>query len=381
MVSLMLILLAVLLPEAYAQKEYKFGTLYPMTGRAAWIGEAYLEGSDMAVNEINSKGGVEGVMLRAIKEDHKANPKDAANAATKLATLDKVPYIISSFTAITLAAQPIAAANKVLIVNIGGTGSDLLKKTYLYNSQIIGAYGLPPLVDYFWEQGLRKLATIVCNDAFGLNTRKDFVDRWEKLGGKVVANELFAEGATDFSAQLAKIKAVSPDCIATSLVGATGSALVIQMRELGLKQPVADTPGDIPGMQKIGKPAEGIVFAGSAVNPDTKSPFARHYVDLYRKTYKKEPLDWMPANAYEAVYVLVELIKRVKKEGGDIYSGENLLKALEKDTKFPSVYDTIMVFLPDHGCLKQITIKKAVFREGKIGFETVKVVPVEKIPH
>jgi branched-chain amino acid transport system substrate-binding protein len=336
---------------------------------------------DMAVDEINSKGGIDGIMLRNIKEDHKANPKDGANAATKLITLDKVPYIISSFTGPNLAAQPIAAANKVLLINIGGVGSQLLNKPYLYNTQVLTAYSMPPMVDYFWELGLRKLATIVSNNAMGIDVRKDFVASWEKKGGKVVANELYAEGATDFSAQLSKIKSANPDCVLTSLQGLTTAAVIVQMRELGLMQPVADTPGDIPSMRKIGKPAEGLLFAGSAVNPDTKSPFGRQYVDAYRKRYNKEPVDWMPANAYEGVYTLVELIKRVKKEGGDIYSGEKLLNALEKDPKFPSTYDTIMLFLPNHGVLKQITIKKAVFREGKIEFETVKVVPVEKIPH
>jgi branched-chain amino acid transport system substrate-binding protein len=83
-IALPLFLLAVFLPEAYAQKEYKFGTLFPLTGRAAWIGDHFLEGINLAVEEINSKGGFDGMILRAVNEDHKANPKDGANAATKL---------------------------------------------------------------------------------------------------------------------------------------------------------------------------------------------------------------------------------------------------------------------------------------------------------
>jgi branched-chain amino acid transport system substrate-binding protein len=292
--------------------------------------------------------------------------------------LDKVPYIISSFTAVTLAAQPIAAANKVLILNIGGTGSQLLNKPFLYNGVIIGAYGLPPLVDYFWEMGYRKVGILVVNDAWGLDTRKDFLERWEKLGGKVVANELFAEGATDFSAQIAKIKAGKPDCIMSTLVGATGASLVKQMRELGIDLPIGDTPGDPSALEKVGQHADGVVIAGSTIDLDTKSPFARNFVDRFRKKYGKDPI-WISGNAYEAVYILNELIKRVKEEARDYYSGEELLKSLEKNLEFPTIYDTKLLFLKDHGVLKQITVKKAKIGEGRIKFVTVKVVPVEKI--
>jgi|GEM_PF-278072 len=381
-ISLLLILLAVFPLAAYAQKEkvYKFGTLFPMTGPAAWIGVEFLEGIDLAVDEINAKGGVEGLKLEVIKEDHKANPKDGANAMAKLATLDKVPFVISSFTAITLAAQPYAVENKVLIINIGGTGSDLLKKPFLYNNQIIGAYGLPPLVDYFWAQGHRKLATIVTNDAFGLGTRKDFITRWEQIGGKVVADELFPEGATDFSVQLAKVKAAKPDCIATSLVGATGAALMKQMRDLGIKLPVADTPGDIAGMRKIGVAADNLFIAGLTVDPATTNTFAKEYMRIFRERYKKDPAWlWQQPNSYETVYILAELIKRVKKAGGNIYSGEQLLNALEKKPEFPTVYDTTLRFLPDHAVLKAMKVTKASYREGKLEFEIVKTISIEEM--
>lgn len=382
-VFLILFVSALLRPAAHAQKQdvYKFGSLMPMTGGGAWVGTSFLQGIDLAVNEINGRGGVDGIKLEAVKEDHKGNPKDGSNAMAKLATLDKVPFVISSFTAVTLAAQPIAAANKVLLINIGGTSTQLLNKPYLYNDQVMVHQVLPPAADYWWSFGYRRLATVVTNDAFGQGVRDEFVKSWKKLGGEVVAGELFGEGATDFSAQLSKIRVAKPDVIASSLVGSTGVALMKQMRELGIKAPVSDTPGDIPTLEKMGEAAQGIVYVACSVDPDTKSPFARGYVDLYRKTFKKEPVDWLPANGYEAVYILAELIKRVKSAGGNYHEGTELLKALEKQPEFPSVYDTRLYFLKDHGVLKQITFRAAKFMAGKLRTDVVKVIPIEEIPH
>lgn len=380
---LLLFLSAAILPAAHAEKQevYKFGTLMPMTGGAAWIGESFLQGIDLALDEINSKGGVDGIKLEAIKEDHKGNPKDGSNAMNKLATLDKVPFVISSFTAVTLAAQPMAATNKVLLINIGGTSTQLLNKPFLYNNQVMVHQVLPPAADYWWSKGCRKLATVVKNDAFGQGVRDVFVESWKKLGGEVVANELYSEGATDFSAQLSKIRLKKPDVIACSLVGATGVALMKQMREIGIKVPVNDTPGDMPSLEKMGEAAQGIVFVACSVDPDTKSPFARHYVNLYRKTFNKEPVDWLPANGYETVYILAELIKRVKKAGGNYNDGTELLDALEKDPEFPTVYDTKLLFLKDHGVLKKITFRATKFHEGKLETEVVKIVTVDEVPH
>lgn len=382
-ISLLLLLSTVALPVVHAQKQdvYKFGTLMPMTGGAAWIGTLFLEGIDLAVNEINARGGVDGIKLEVVKEDHKGNPKDGSNAMAKLATLDKVPFVISSFTAVTLAAQPISAANKVLLVNTGGTSTQLLNKPFLYNNQVMTHQVLPPAANYFWSLGCRKLATVVTNDAFGQGVRDVMVDSWKKLGGEVVAGELFAEGATDFSAQLSKIRVTKADVIASSLVGSTGVALMKQMRELGIKQPVIDTPGDIPGMIKMGEAANQIMFAASYVDPDTKSPFARRYVDLYRRTYKKEPEAWNPATCYETVHILAELIKRVKNAGGNYRDGAELVKALEKNPEFPTVFDTKLIFLKDHGVLKQITLREGKFRDGKLTIDVMKMIPIEAIPH
>ena len=361
-----------------SKEVYEFGTLLPMTGPAAWVGEQFLTGVTLAVEEVNGKGGFEGITLKAVVEDHKASPKEGANAMMKLASVEKVPYVISSFTAVTLASQPIAAKNKVLVINVGGTGTELLNKPFLYNNQIIGDYGLPPLADYFWSNGYRKVATMLINNAWGHGTRKSFVDYWKKLGGTVTTNELFGEGATDFTAQIAKVKASKPDFLLTSMTGMTGAALLKQIRELGINLPIADTPGDPFMYRKVGAAADGVVSVSASIDPNTKTPFARNFLDGYRKKYNVDPI-WNSANCYESVYILKELISRVKKVGEDYHNGENLMNALLENPNFPTVFDTNLRFTEDHAVLKATSISEAKFRDGKVTIEEVRKISFEEM--
>src|SRR5438309_2333994 len=92
-------------------KTYTFGGMFPMTGGAAEIGQDFVRGMNLAVDEINARGGVDGWQLKAIVVDHKGNAAGGVQAMNQLVNLEKVPYVLSSFAGVTLAAQPIAAQN------------------------------------------------------------------------------------------------------------------------------------------------------------------------------------------------------------------------------------------------------------------------------
>ena len=112
--------------------------------------------------------------LEANVQDHKASAQGGVAAMNQLVNIARVPYVISSFSSPTLASQPIAEQNKVLLVNSGGTDLSLLNKPYLYNNQVMSHNLVPPLARFAWDNGHRRAAMLSNNDAYGDGNRKVF---------------------------------------------------------------------------------------------------------------------------------------------------------------------------------------------------------------
>lgn len=342
-----------------AEEIFKFGINLPLTGDAAWIGEAFNRGIDLALDEINAKGGIDGIKLRAIKEDSKALPREGATSMIKLATLDKVPFVITVMAAITLACQPIAAENKVLMIELGASSSDLLNKPYLYAISVSNVYMMSCFGTWLWEKGYRNAATLVLSDSHGRDTAATFAKKWSQLGGTMVAQEEYGRGDVVFSAQIAKVKAANPDVVMGNATGKSSALLIKQMRELGLTPKALHTNGkwDPGALNEAREASIGVMAIDFMLDPEAR--YARDFVKAYRQRYGKDP-SWQEANGYEAVYILAELIKRVKAKGGNYHSGEQLRDALEGKPEFSSVYAEKIKFGDDHSVLKPVWIVETI---------------------
>ena len=112
----------------------KIGAILPLTGSGASYGVWMKGGAEMAAEEINAAGGIAGRKLEVIYEDHAADASKAVNAMRRLVEVEKVPFSLTSYSAPTLAIQPIAVQNKVVIMNGGGQSDSLANKDYLYNN-------------------------------------------------------------------------------------------------------------------------------------------------------------------------------------------------------------------------------------------------------
>jgi branched-chain amino acid transport system substrate-binding protein len=355
-------------------KTYTFGAMFPLTGPAAEIGQEFETGLDMAVDDINAKGGVDGWKLKAVVVDHKGTALGGAQAMNQLVNLDKVPFVITTFTGVALTAQPIAEQNSVLLMNVGGTSNNLLDKPWLYNDQVMGEPLNAPLAQYGYDKGGRTAALLTSEDAYGKDDGIAFSAAWAKLGGKIVASETFPLTATDFTAQLTKIRAAKPDVLYAVAVGDTQGLLVNQARALDIKSLMVG-PLLTQGLIKLGgKAAEGFVGSGISVDPNTKDPVAKAFLDAYKAKYNRLP-EWDGGTPYEAVRYLAALIHDVVRAGGDPRSGAALQKALEARPTFQNYLSGGQVhILKDHGSVRALDVQTV--RDGK--FVTIKVVQPPK---
>ena len=96
----------------------KIGAILPLTGDASIYGSALKEGLDLALEEINTKGGIIGKKVVVIYEDSQADPKVAVSAINKLINIDKVKIILGEmFSSVTLAIAPIAQKSQVVLIS------------------------------------------------------------------------------------------------------------------------------------------------------------------------------------------------------------------------------------------------------------------------
>ena len=225
-----------LAPGIAAAKTLEFGEIYALTGSGSWYGMTMQRGSTVAIDEINAAGGAAGYMFKAVTEDHKSGLTTPAQTAfRKMTSINKVPAVMSSFSAPTLSIMAMARQKKVLVFNGGASSPKLMNIPYLHNTRMLGNEIVPVTLQYLWDQGARTMATIYANQTAPISINDTAVKFWEKLGGKVVNQQRHETGATDFASEASIIKSKNPDVIGVWSTGRDVGYLIKAVRKLGVK--------------------------------------------------------------------------------------------------------------------------------------------------
>jgi branched-chain amino acid transport system substrate-binding protein len=223
----------------------KLGHLTPRTGFLGTLGEFAVQAADLAVEEINGKGGVLGRKIELIKEDS-VNPQTASVKAERLIERDKVAAIvgeISSASALTIA--QVAQRTKNLFVNTGAN-SDALRgpncNKYMFhvesqNSMYVKTVGRALLTKNLVKG--KKWYSLTADYAFGHDLLKVAKRFMEANGGQFAADELVPTDFSDFSTILTKIRSTKPDLVVSNLAGVQITNFLKQYSEFGLEYPVA----------------------------------------------------------------------------------------------------------------------------------------------
>ncbi len=362
---------AVLLVPVHAQqKTLKVGMLLAMTGPGAFYGQVMSRGAQLAVDQINRAGGIGGYKLELVIEDHKSGDADAGvSGARKMLDVDKVPVILTSYSAPTLAIQPLAVEKKVLLLNGGGVGSSLVGKANLYNTRMLSSQTAPFIVQWAVSRvKAKRVATLFWNDAAGQGVNGSIKETCAKAGCQVVAQEPHDIGAKAYTAQLARIKAARPDVLALGSFGDDVGYILNQARAYGITVPIVGVDWT-PNAQKIGgKAMDGYVIASDRFDAEGGDAKTKGFVEAYRAAHKDVP-EFYAANYYEHVqFVLQPLMKRVVDRKADPGQPGELLAEMERALKegfaFPSVYGGDMKLHADGTVIKPLGVFE--IKDGKL---------------
>lgn len=333
------------------------GAILPLSGPSAQYGKWIQEGLEIAKDEINENGGINGKRLEIIYEDDQALPRLAASAMQKLATADDVPVVFGSWASTSVLAQaPIANQTKTIVLAEAISPKIRDAGDYVFRIQPDARYYIRKLVPVLREQvRFRRMSILYVNNDFGADQANVFQEEFEKRGGTVLTKEGFQQGATDFRTQLTKIQSDGSEAV---FIPAYSEAAYIlkQARELGLTQRfVASVPFENPDILKIaGDAAEGVIYPHH-FDPDSQEPVVVKFQERYEAKYGAKA-EGFAALAYDGTMILAHVLRKCERDR------ECLKNAMYDIREFPGV--TGPTTFDDHGDVVKHILLKTV-RKGR----------------
>lgn len=353
--KLPLLLLSAGLSSAAFAADIKIGMAEALSGPAAKYGVAIKNGFTLAADEINAKGGINGDKIVLIAEDEQGKKEEAINVFKKLIFQDKVLMVFGpTLSNSAFAADPIANAAKVVVFGTSNTAEGITNMgPFTFRNSVMEADVLPvttrAAVKHF---KLKKVAVIYGNDdAFTKNGYDVFKNTLEQQKIPVTNTETYAKGDVDFKAQLTKIKAANPDAIVCSCLAEEAANIILQTRALGMKQPFIGGNGlNSPKLFEIAKDAGDNTVMGSPWSPENTAPANKAFMAAYKAKFNVDP-DQFAAQAYDAMHIVSEALKKVKLSGD-----------LEKDRL--ALRDALPKVSID-GATGKFTFRRAAPKDGK----------------
>lgn len=294
-------------------EEIKIGAILPLTGDTASYGVALKKGMDLAIEKINSQGGINTKKLMVIFEDSQADPSKGVSAFTKLVTADKVPIVIGDmFSAGTLAMTPIAEKNKVVLLSPTASAVELTTAgDYIFRIYPSDTYDGIYLANFVSEKLKARSASIIYLQVTSISAVSQvFKERFESLGGIILGADSYKEGDTDFRGQLIKAKEDDPDIIFIPGYLKEMAMLLRQAKELAIKKTFLSisTFYDPKILELSGGAAEGVLFSSPFFDPKSASVEVEEFVESFKSKYNNEP-DILAGYGYDVVNIATEAIK------------------------------------------------------------------------
>lgn len=343
-VSLVLsVLVSFLIFPLQAAGTIKIGAIFPITGPIATFGISSANGVKMAFEEVNAKGGVLGSKIELILEDDQYKAEEVANAAKKLIERDKVVAILGEVaSSMSLVLAPICQASKVVMMTPTSTNPRVtLVGDYIFRACFIDDFQGTVMANFVYKTlKLKTSAMLVAvTSDYSKGLAQFYKEAYTKLGGKIVAEESYSEGDSDFRAQLTKIKAAKPEFVYLPGYYSDIGPILLQARELGITIPFGGGDGwDSPKLlETAGKAAEGCYFSNH-YSPESKDLRVQTFVKNYKKKFGETP-DALAALSYDAAMLLVEAIK--KAGSAEPSKIRDALASFTKDKPFRGVTGTI----------------------------------------
>lgn len=299
--------------------DLRIGVAAALSGGAAQYGAAIRNGFQLAAEQINAAGGINGDKIQLVVEDEQGKKEEGINVFKKLIFQDKVLMVFGpTLSNSAQAADPIAQGSKTVVFGTSNTADGITSiGDYVFRNSVTEADVLPETLKMAVRKAnVRKVAVIYGNDdVFTKSGYDNFKKALADLNIPVTTTETFAKGDVDFKAQLTKIKAGNPDAIVISALIAEGAPIMVQARQLGLNLPFIGGNGmNSVKVFDLAKDKSDGLYVGSPWSIENQTEANRKFVVAYTSKFKTAP-DQFAAQAYDALHIASQALKNVKLSG------------------------------------------------------------------
>lgn len=344
----------------------KIGLMAPLTGFAAADGESVRNAVALALEQVNSTGGLMGAPVELVTYDDRADAKEAMALARKLIQQDKVAAVVGgSYSTPSRAVAPVFQEEQIPFVAAYAVHPDITRAgDYCFRNGFLGmvegkaaAYTAVELLK------AKRIALLTSDNDFGRTLSEGFRIYMSTRGGdaSIVYEQAYPFKEKDFKPYLSKIKEIGPDLIFASGYYFQTGPVVKQARELGVTAKIVGEEGaDSPKFLEIaGDAAEGFVIVTNLNRDDPREGVMDFLVD-YETRFGIAP-DMVGASAYDAFMIICDAVRRTGSA-----EGPALRKAIAETKDYHGLTGLLKGFTDIGEVVKEVQVQ--VVKDGKFRY-------------
>ncbi|MBB6453713.1 branched-chain amino acid transport system substrate-binding protein [Salirhabdus euzebyi] len=320
-----------------ADDPIKVGYIGALSGGSSTMGVPGKNGIQLAVDEINADGGINGRQIELIAADDKADPATSATQAQKLINEDEVVAILGGPNSGTVKANSEVIAQygvpELITIAMNDTLIDPNSATFPTTFRMTedNSYDIRALAEFLIGEGHQNIGVIADNTAYGQSGTESIKKILEEKGLNVEIAVDHPVGAKDLTAQTLKLREANVDAVYVFSLGPEGALFMKTLKQIDWKVPVVGGRGlNMKAFVDLaGDAADGMILP-TVINPN--KPEAKEFIEKYDEKYNDDPTHVYSSLGYDSMYLLAAALKKSDGEGGDA-----LIEALESLKDIPTV--------------------------------------------
>lgn len=347
--------------SAPAHADIKLGFQAPLTGPAATDGKSAQIAAEMAVEAINSAGGVLGQKLQLVTYDDQAKPDQAIFTANKLVGDDGVKLVVNgSYSASGRAAAPVFQKAGVVMISAYGVHPDITKAGD-FNFRLVHLgpqQGIATALYMGKTLGLKKVSVITMDNDYGQATVEGFAEAAPKYGVEILNKYSYSLKDRQFGSIVASVKRDNPEGIYATGYFFTAGPLVAQLRAAGITVPIIGAQAfDSEKFIEIAGPASEGTYIVDSFDRERKDETLQAFMTSFKQRagYAAEGV---AADVYDAVRLMADGIKRANSAEPD-----KVRDALAATKNFAMFEGTLVGFNSLHELVMPINVNA--IKDGK----------------
>lgn len=363
-----LVVTALGVSPAWSKDAYRIGGVFSITGPASFLGDPEKKSLEMAIDEINAQGGIDGHPLEAVIYDDEGDPSKTVLAANRLISKDGVVAVLGpSLTPTSLAIVPLAEkAGIPLISCAAGVKITEPVKPLVFKTAQNDVLAVRTIFKHMKAKNIKKIGMLTVDNAFGESGREQLLAQAPQFGIQIVQAESFGSKDTDMTAQLTKIRAAQPDAIICWGTNPGPAVVTRNVQQMKITVPLYQSHGVASPkyIELAGDASEGVLLptgkilvAGQLPDADPQKAVLLNYIQQYEKRFQI-PVSGFGGYAYDAMQMLAKALPGTEGDKAKVRD------AIEKISGHVGVSGVFTFSPKDHNGLEESAFVMVEVRNG-----------------